>query len=69
MDRVVKKAKMTGYERVRNIHLCIDPFTIENDLLTPTLKLKRPPAAKMYKKELDALYEEALAAQSPKAKL
>lgn len=65
----MKKAKMAGYERVRNIHLCIDPFTIENDLLTPTLKLKRPPAAKMYKKELDALYEEALAAQSPKAKL
>ncbi|KAG0634663.1 hypothetical protein HOY80DRAFT_894542 [Tuber brumale] len=69
MDRVAKKTKMTGYERVRNIHLCIDPFTIENDLLTPTLKLKRPPVAKMYEKELSVLYEEALAAQTPKAKL
>ncbi|PWW74817.1 acetyl-CoA synthetase-like protein [Tuber magnatum] len=69
MDRVAKKTKMTGYERVRNIGLRIDPFTIENDLLTPTLKLKRPLAAKMYEKELGALYEEALAAQAPKAKL
>ncbi|CAZ84956.1 unnamed protein product [Tuber melanosporum] len=69
MDRVARKTKMAGYERVRNIHLCIDPFTIENDLLTPTLKLKRPPVAKMYKKELSVLYEEALAAQAPKAKL
>lgn len=36
MDIVVEKNKMTGFERVRNIHLCLDPFTIENDLLTPT---------------------------------
>lgn len=36
MDKVVKKNKMTGFERVRNVHLCLDPFTIENDLLTPT---------------------------------
>lgn len=36
MDEIVKKGKMTGFERVRNVHLCLEPFTIENDLLTPT---------------------------------
>jgi long-chain acyl-CoA synthetase len=36
MDRVAKLAKISGFERVKNIHLCLDPFTIENDLMTPT---------------------------------
>lgn len=36
MDKVAKQAKLSGFERVRNVHLTIDPFSIENDLLTPT---------------------------------
>jgi long-chain acyl-CoA synthetase len=36
MDAVAKKAKLAGFERVKNVHLCIEPFTIDNDLLTPT---------------------------------
>lgn len=69
MDKIIKKNKMTGFERVRNVHLCVDPFTIENDLLTPTLKLKRPPAAKAFKEQIDALYQEALAEEPKKSKL
>ncbi|KAI5787130.1 hypothetical protein EDC01DRAFT_174288 [Geopyxis carbonaria] len=69
MDRVGKSAKMAGFERVKNIHLCLDPFTIENDLLTPTLKMKRPPAVKVYKEVIDKLYEERNAEAPEKAKL
>lgn len=36
MDKVGKKAKFNSYERVRAIRLMVDPFTIENELLTPT---------------------------------
>jgi long-chain acyl-CoA synthetase len=36
LDKVGKKDKFKGYEYVRNVHLAIDPFTIENELLTPT---------------------------------
>ena len=36
MDKIAKKAKMAGFEKVKNVHLALDPFTIENDLLTPT---------------------------------
>lgn len=36
MDKVAKTAKLTGFEKVKNVHLTLDPFTIENDLLTPT---------------------------------
>jgi long-chain acyl-CoA synthetase len=33
------------------------------------LKLKRPQAAKKFRAEIDRMYEEALAAEQPKAKL
>lgn len=36
MEKVAKRVKLQGFEKIRNVHLCIDPFTIENDLLTPT---------------------------------
>ena len=60
MDRVIKKTKFSGFERVRNVHLCLDPFTIQNELLTPTLKLKRPQAARWFKPEIERLYAEAI---------
>lgn len=36
MERVGRKNKFAGYERVKNCYLYLDPFTIENELLTPT---------------------------------
>jgi long-chain acyl-CoA synthetase len=36
LDRIGKRDKFNSYERVRNVHLLIDPFSIENELLTPT---------------------------------
>ncbi|KIV86397.1 hypothetical protein PV11_02008 [Exophiala sideris] len=60
LDKVGRKKKFAGYERVRNVKLALEPFTVENELLTPTLKLKRPIAAKKYRDTLDQLYSEAL---------
>lgn len=36
LDKVGRKNKFAGYERVKNCYLYLDPFTIDNDLLTPT---------------------------------
>lgn len=36
LERVAKKHKLAGYERVRNVSLKLEPFTVENNLLTPT---------------------------------
>lgn len=66
LDKVGRKNKFAGYERVKSFHLALEPFTIENEVLTPTLKLKRPAAVKMYRGLLDRLYEEE---NQPKAKL
>ncbi|KAH8594575.1 hypothetical protein B0O99DRAFT_687796 [Bisporella sp. PMI_857] len=69
LDSVGKKNKFNSYEKVRAVHLELEPFTIKNELLTPTLKLKRPQIAKKFRNELDRLYKEALAAEMPKVRL
>ncbi|OQR84170.1 hypothetical protein THRCLA_23095, partial [Thraustotheca clavata] len=53
---VGKKSLLNGFECVRAILLHPDPFTIENDLLTPTFKIKRNDVKKLFIKEIDALY-------------
>jgi len=44
-----KEAKLLGFEMVRAICLEPDAFSMENDLLTPTFKLKRPQLKDKYK--------------------
>ena len=36
LDKIGKQNKFNNWERVRGVHLEIEPFTIENELLTPT---------------------------------
>ncbi|KAK9374081.1 eukaryotic long-chain fatty acid CoA synthetase (LC-FACS) [Lipomyces chichibuensis] len=58
LDRVAKNANLQGYERVKNIVLKIDPFNFENDLLTPSLKSKRPQSVRYYRDDIDKMYAE-----------
>ncbi|KAH9832730.1 acetyl-CoA synthetase-like protein [Teratosphaeria destructans] len=67
--KVGKKSKFNSYENVRAVRLLVDPFTIANELLTPTLKLKRPQAAKLYRTLLDEMYAEIEQESTPRAKL
>lgn len=70
LERVGRKNKFNSYERVKAVRLFLDPFTIDNQLLTPTLKLKRPQTAKAFRQHLDDAYEEALAEEkTAKSKL
>ena len=52
---------MTGLERPKAIHLAQDPFSIENGILTPTMKLKRNVGRDVYRPQIDALYKELAA--------
>lgn len=69
LEKVGRKNKFAGYERVKAIHLDVEPFTIDNETLTPTLKLKRPVAAKKYRGLLDDLYAQVTEKDAMKAKL
>ncbi|KAF2716429.1 acetyl-CoA synthetase-like protein [Polychaeton citri CBS 116435] len=69
LQKVGKKAKFNSWEHIRAVRLMVEPFSIENELLTPTLKLKRPQTAKRFRSVLDEMYEEINAETSPRAKL
>jgi long-chain acyl-CoA synthetase len=44
-------------ERVRQFRLMAEPFTIENGLMTPTLKLKRQKICRLHGELIEGLYE------------
>jgi len=46
---ICKEHKLTSLEKPKDIYLTLDQFTIENNLLTPTFKLKRNIARVYYK--------------------
>lgn len=52
-----KRQKLGSLEQIRALKLRMEPFSPENGLMTPTLKVKRQEAAKILKKDLDELYE------------
>jgi hypothetical protein len=56
--------RLKAFERVRDIHITREPFSIDNGLLTPTLKLKRFVVKKRYQRELDSMYNAAAAAEA-----
>ncbi|XP_072095634.1 long-chain-fatty-acid--CoA ligase 5 [Mobula birostris] len=59
LDDLVKLGKQAGlksFEQVKDLYLHTEMFTIENGLLTPTLKAKRSELSKFFKKQIDHLY-------------
>ncbi|KAJ2163546.1 medium-chain fatty acid-CoA ligase faa2 [Coemansia sp. RSA 562] len=49
---------LKGFEIPKNIFLESDPFSVENDILTPTLKVKRPIAKARYLQTIAQLYQQ-----------
>lgn len=45
-----------GYAQVRKISVTLEPWTVENGLLTPTLKLRRTRVLEKFHAELDEMY-------------
>ncbi len=48
--------KLTLVEKIKKIQLIDETFSIENGLMTPTMKVKRKKVTEKYKKELEKLY-------------
>jgi long-chain acyl-CoA synthetase len=48
--------KLTLVEKIKKIQLIDENFSIENGLLTPTMKVKRKKVIEKYKKQLEKLY-------------
>ncbi|KAF9973169.1 Long chain acyl-CoA synthetase 7 peroxisomal [Actinomortierella ambigua] len=51
-----RESDLKGFEILKDIHVASELFSIDNDLLTPTFKLKRHTAQQKYQAEIDAMY-------------
>uniref|UniRef100_A0A6A7FS43 Long-chain-fatty-acid--CoA ligase n=2 Tax=Hirondellea gigas TaxID=1518452 RepID=A0A6A7FS43_9CRUS len=57
INNLGKEAGLKSFEQVKEIYLHPDPFSVQNGLLTPTLKSKRPQLRKYFMPQLDDLYD------------
>ena len=49
--------QLNGFELLHNIHIEVNPLTVDRDVVTPTFKLRRPIAQKFFAKAIHKLYE------------
>ncbi|XP_045424088.1 long-chain-fatty-acid--CoA ligase 5 isoform X2 [Lemur catta] len=56
LQKIGKESGLKSFEQVKNISLHLEPFSIENGLLTPTLKAKRGELSKYFRTQIDSLY-------------
>ena len=58
LTRIARQLRdFPGYAQVRHAALALEPWSIENGLLTPTLKLRRLQVMEYYKMQIAKLYE------------
>jgi long-chain acyl-CoA synthetase len=58
LERIAEQIRgFPGYARIYRVALASEPWTIENGLLTPTLKLRRQQVLEHYNAEVERLYE------------
>lgn len=57
LERIAKESGRQGFEFIKALHLSEHDFNPENDLATPTMKLKRPQLKAYFIDEIDRMYE------------
>jgi long-chain acyl-CoA synthetase len=66
LDQLAAERKLPGYERIRKVACDSVPWTTDNDLMTPTFKLRRKKLTDKYRSLIEELY--ASLASNPPAK-
>ncbi|PWZ25091.1 Long chain acyl-CoA synthetase 6, peroxisomal [Zea mays] len=69
MDSIAKEAQLRGFEFAKAVTLVAEPFTLDNGLLTPTFKVKRPQAKAYFAKEISDMYSRLLETELARSKL
>jgi len=57
LERIASRlSKFPGYAQIRKAKVMLEPWTVDDGLLTPTLKAKRPKIMEKYAGEIEAMY-------------
>ena len=54
VDQINKQ--LSPLEKVRKFVIAKEPFTIDNEMMTPTLKVRRHKVIEVYEEEIESLY-------------
>jgi long-chain acyl-CoA synthetase len=58
LDRIAEQMQQfPGYARILRVHLSLEPWSVENGLMTPTLKLKRAKVLEQLEEPVARLYQ------------
>jgi len=57
MKQLEKANGLKGFECAKDVYLHPEQFTVENNLLTPTMKTKRPELGKYFEKQIEEMYK------------
>ncbi|ODV62945.1 acetyl-CoA synthetase-like protein [Ascoidea rubescens DSM 1968] len=58
LNENIKKFNLLNFEKIKNIYIDFEPFSVDNKCLTPTLKIVRKKAITNYTNVIEALYTE-----------
>lgn len=59
LERVARQlSAFPGYARIRRVHCQLDPWSIEDGLITPTLKLKRNKVCERFAEQIEDMYKD-----------
>jgi long-chain acyl-CoA synthetase len=56
MNALAVAQKLNSLEKPKEIYFTLDAFSVENDMLTPTFKLKRNVGKNLWKQQIDEMY-------------
>ena len=57
VNKLGRAAGLKSFELIKDLKLCVDPWTVEAGLLTPTFKTKRPQMKEKFETDIKAMYE------------
>ncbi|CCF59309.1 hypothetical protein KAFR_0G02780 [Kazachstania africana CBS 2517] len=58
INKTLEGKNLLSFEKIHNFYVGVDLLKVEDNIITPTLKIKRHQATQFFKNELDILYQE-----------